>query len=341
MTDDANIPANRGLTLSATIDAVAAVMRAANPSASPDMALASRVAGDIQPALQQALASGRASSGQELLAGPGFATIVTQYLGSSNSAAMDASQRKAMLDQLRQANVTGADGVAAARALGVEFVTVSSGGRGDTATGNTRSADYAGATDLAKITQDNYPATVFYGVGVSYGTFVDMRGQGFNTQQILSAVSFTKEMGLDVNKGVAVVVRIQRDVPQGQILMRDMRDNEKGLADAKKAVADAQAHGASAEEIARLNQRVKDWEKYGYDYHKGAHAQGVPVGREGDIDQYHRLQQEAHGNLKLATKGMAREKEAELNQAFEDARRYSNDPNAWKGNNILDSVRPR
>ena len=120
-TDDANASENRGLTLSATMEAVAVVMRAANPDVPPDLALASRIAGDIEPALRQALASGRASSGQELLAGPGFATIVTQYLGSPSAGYLDPETRKAMLAQMEQVNVTSAAGVALARSLGLDL----------------------------------------------------------------------------------------------------------------------------------------------------------------------------------------------------------------------------
>lgn len=89
-------------------EAVADVMRASNPGSTVDMALATKIGGDIRPALEKAL-SGRVGSGAELVGLSTFRTILSQYLGSPAAADIEADRRKSMQHTLENANRTGAD----------------------------------------------------------------------------------------------------------------------------------------------------------------------------------------------------------------------------------------
>src|SRR5262245_34652287 len=97
---------NRGLTHGAVTEAVVMLMRADNPAMEPDTALAATVASGIHPMLASAMASRPGVTGQDMLTGAGFATTVTQYLGSPQAGYVTDDTRRAMLAQLQRANPT-------------------------------------------------------------------------------------------------------------------------------------------------------------------------------------------------------------------------------------------
>lgn len=89
-------------------EAVAEVMRVSSPGGTVDMALASKIGGDIRPSLEKAL-TGRIGSGAELMGLTTFRNILNQHLGSPAAASMDADTRKQMQRTLETANRTGSD----------------------------------------------------------------------------------------------------------------------------------------------------------------------------------------------------------------------------------------
>ena len=81
-------------------------MRAANPDGILDHALAARIGGEIRPALDKALKT-KVGSGAELASLSEFRTILSQHLGNSNSAYVEAETRRAIQRTLETANRTG------------------------------------------------------------------------------------------------------------------------------------------------------------------------------------------------------------------------------------------
>ncbi len=265
------------------------------------------------------------------LQGDGIRALVMSSVTSDVMQLLDPATREAaMKAQMERANVTGSEGAAFARALGLDPASWAAAGE-RIAASSQRFADMAlSSLDLSKITPDNYSSSgaMFRNAGLNFGTFADLRGQGFNAQQILSAASFTREMGLDVNRGAPVVARLQRDMGDANYAMRDMRDNERGLVEAKRNLAEAEARGASAEELAKLRQKVEDWKKYGDSYHKGYRDKAAPKGRAGDVDEYKRQVEEANRHLSPATAHMSPKQAAEFKKAYDETIREPNDPAA-------------
>ncbi|HEX3863664.1 MAG TPA: hypothetical protein VHY35_18430 [Stellaceae bacterium] len=264
------------LTPGAITDAVVALMRAANPGAEPDTALAARVAGGIQPMLVSELAKGRATTGQELLTGPGFANVVTQYLGSPNSGYLDDVNRKALLAQLQRANVSSSDSVALSAALGGLVPLQASQRSGSSfSAGSTDSGKRFDALSLASIqTEVEYrsaPATAeLVGAGVSFQTFQTLRADGFSPGQMVSAVRFTKSIGLEPNQSAVHVAHIQRARPEdANSAMRDTSANWKSVAGLEKALVDAKAQGAPQEKIDGIQKQLREMHEYSRDYDKG------------------------------------------------------------------------
>lgn len=111
------------VTPSVVTEAVAAVMRAASPSGSIDMALAAKIGGDIRPALAKAL-TGRIGSGAELIGLSTFHTILSQHLGSAAAGDVDADTRRAMQRTLETANRTGSNYAALIAGAGLRLASL-------------------------------------------------------------------------------------------------------------------------------------------------------------------------------------------------------------------------
>ena len=94
------------VTVSAVTEAVIDTMRAANPGGIIDHALASRIGGEIRPALDRALKS-KVGSGAELAGLSEFRTILSQHLSNPSSTYIEAEARKAIQRTLETANRTG------------------------------------------------------------------------------------------------------------------------------------------------------------------------------------------------------------------------------------------
>jgi hypothetical protein len=130
-------------------EAVAEVMRASSPGGSVDMALASKIGGDIRPSLEKAL-TGRIGSGAELMGLTTFRNILNQHLGSPAAATVDADTRKQMQRTLETANRTGSE-FAALLAQGGMRLAALAGASGDSLRDGVRSEGRArSSTDFAQ-----------------------------------------------------------------------------------------------------------------------------------------------------------------------------------------------
>jgi hypothetical protein len=107
---DPGAPSTHGdrVTVNMVTEAIAEVMREANPGGIVDQPLAAKIGSDIRPSVQK-LVSGEIGSGAQLAALPNFRAILNQYLASPASAYVQEENRKAMQRTLETANRSGSE----------------------------------------------------------------------------------------------------------------------------------------------------------------------------------------------------------------------------------------
>lgn len=147
------------VTVSTVTEAVIDTMRAANPDGIIDHALASRIGGEIRPALDKALKT-KVGSGAELAGLSEFRTILSQHLGNPNSAYVEAETRKAIQRTLETANRTGSHFASAAHARSGVF-----GSAGDLARDDPSSDGRRGSERVASVISREAPLTVNAAIG--------------------------------------------------------------------------------------------------------------------------------------------------------------------------------
>ncbi|HEX3860361.1 MAG TPA: hypothetical protein VHY35_01560 [Stellaceae bacterium] len=107
-------------------------------------------------------------------------------------------QAEAMLARV---NVTSGDAVVWGKVL--ESFRFASAGNVSREEGESRRAEASLAVlDLGKINDGNFGLTEFRARGLSFGTFSELRAQGFNAQQIIAAAGLTKEDRHEGKRGI-------------------------------------------------------------------------------------------------------------------------------------------
>jgi hypothetical protein len=130
-------------------------------------------------------------------AGPEGLSALIWSIAPEDPAKMDpAKQAEAML---ARANITSADSAAWAKVL-ENFRIVAAGGLTQDEAASRKADAYLSVVDLGKINQTNFGYTEFATrAGLSFGTFSELRGQGFNAQQIMNAAGMATSLGISVN----------------------------------------------------------------------------------------------------------------------------------------------
>jgi len=191
-------------------DAIVQIMQSAlGRGQSVDMDMARDMAVRLAPAVQSMGLAGLSSS--VLSGNAAFHALITQHLGSPAAASYDPAFRRQLQQVIENANIHGPDylgGVVDGIRLARAALERTSGGPPDARERPPNYRDLPGATipgnaDMSGVTLANYftsPITrSLVGMGMNYGTFDYMRGQGFNRTHIQHAGEDARRHGYNPN----------------------------------------------------------------------------------------------------------------------------------------------
>jgi hypothetical protein len=224
-------------------------------------------------------------------AGPEGLKALIWAITPEDPARMDPmKQAEAML---ARANITSGDAAVWGKVL-ESFRIVSAGNVSRKESESRRAEASLAVLDLGKINDGNFGLTEFRARGLSFGTFSELRAQGFNAHQIIAAAGLSTELKIDVNTNAVAIARLQRDVPGVATSLRESRDNWHAVGEAERKEAEAKQRGdnTAAAEWHKRGQEAKERAEQ-HDHEEHDHVQRVRPDRVPDL-------QSVQGHIKAA-----------------------------------------
>jgi hypothetical protein len=195
----------------------------------------------------------------------------------------------------------------------------SGSGRDPSVAGGERSG---GDVRVGDVTQHNFAGTEFHAVGLSFDSFNAMRREGFNSTQIIAAVSTNKALGIGANDDPAATARLHRDTPWAVDSLKESHGALKEANDCDEKAKQAEAKGDTAG-AERWRKQAEAKRQQEAEHHRQTQER---LGREkperqGDYNnRYERMQD----GLRGIKSGNEAEDKATLN-VIEDYRRHPDD----------------
>jgi hypothetical protein len=178
--------------------------------------------------------------------------------------------------------------------------------------------------DLGSLKAEHYPNSPFAKAGLSWQQFDSMRREGFNADQIISAVKTNKSLGLDANSNPAATARLQRDVPSAIPGLHTTHGNWKHVHEVEKAEKDARARG-DTNEADRLKKEGEQGRKHAEEHDRSEQERvrkEKPERVQDLIDKQEEIKRAVEGHAAKLNHG----NEAATKETLEAIEAYRRDP---------------